>query len=95
LKHDDFIITTYNEIEVCREALTTVTHKTAELKQLIQNTKDDIDKKQADASTALRDQIQKSLQNAIETLANNGEIEKLELAVGNLETDLKQVFYTI
>ncbi|XP_045194456.2 uncharacterized protein LOC123550081 [Mercenaria mercenaria] len=55
LKQESFIITTHNEIEVCRDALASVINKTGELNQTIRDAKDDIDKKQKEATDALED----------------------------------------
>ncbi|XP_060554073.1 uncharacterized protein LOC132715107 [Ruditapes philippinarum] len=97
LKTDDLIITTQNEMEVCREALSTITRMAEELKQLIHDTKEDISMKQADASKVIDDEIQTALKDALDLLSNNGEIKNLELAmklidakVDRLDSDYKQ-----
>ncbi|XP_053391181.1 uncharacterized protein LOC128554003 [Mercenaria mercenaria] len=55
LKHDNFIITTYNEVEVCRTAMSSIVNKEAELKQLIQDTKADINTNKADIESKQND----------------------------------------
>jgi uncharacterized protein YbjQ (UPF0145 family) len=98
MKNNDFIITTHNEIEVCREVLSTVKNKTIFLEQLIKDTMNDINSKRGDAFKAVDDKMQASLQDALEALENNGEIKNLKQAVqlmnakvDNFETDFKQV----
>jgi ubiquinone biosynthesis protein UbiJ len=68
------------------------------LKKLIQDAKEDINKKQADASNVIDDEIQTALKGALDVLSNNGEIKKLEQAmkfidakVDRLDSDFKQV----
>ncbi|XP_045191896.2 uncharacterized protein LOC123548583 [Mercenaria mercenaria] len=79
LKQENFIITTHNEVDVCRDALTSITNKTEELKQTIQEAKDDIAKKQAEATEAAGDETRKESDSQNETLYER---------VGRLESDL-------
>ncbi|XP_053402872.1 uncharacterized protein LOC123548605 [Mercenaria mercenaria] len=81
LKQESFIITTHNEAEVCRDALASITKKSEELKQTIQDAKDDIDKKQTGATTAIDDKMQTALQSALEALANHTDIQTLKQAI--------------
>ncbi|XP_053402213.1 uncharacterized protein LOC123548696 [Mercenaria mercenaria] len=55
LKQKCFIITTHDEVEVCRDALVSVTKKSEELKQTIRDGKDDIVRKQKEATGAIDD----------------------------------------
>ncbi|XP_053401747.1 uncharacterized protein LOC123549072 [Mercenaria mercenaria] len=98
LKQENFIITTHNEVDVCREALTSITNDAEELKQTIQDAKDDIAKKQAEATEAVGEEAKKVLRdnlgesdNQNETLYERvGRLEQrlttLECRVDNLET---------
>jgi hypothetical protein len=71
---------------------------TEELKQLIQDAKEDINMKRADASKVIDDEIQIALKGALDELSNNCEIKKLEQVmnlinakVDRLDSDYKQV----
>ncbi|XP_053402833.1 uncharacterized protein LOC123550398 [Mercenaria mercenaria] len=84
LKLENFIITTHNEVDVCRDALTSITNKTEELKQTIQEAKDDIAKKQAEATEAVGEETKKVLRDALGESDNRYEtlyerVERLEL----------------
>ncbi|XP_053402124.1 uncharacterized protein LOC128546167 isoform X2 [Mercenaria mercenaria] len=73
LKQENFIITTHNETEVCRDALASITYKSDELEQKIQNAKVDIDKKQAEATEAVGDEAKKVLRDALGESDNQNE----------------------
>ncbi|XP_045191840.2 uncharacterized protein LOC123548556 [Mercenaria mercenaria] len=85
LKQENFIITTHNEVEVCRDALTYITNKAEELKQTIQGAKDEIAKKQAEATEAVGDETKKVLRDALGESDNQN--ETLYERVGRLESD--------
>ncbi|XP_045194420.2 uncharacterized protein LOC123550048 [Mercenaria mercenaria] len=78
LKQQNFIITTHNEAEVCRDALAAITNKSEELKQMIQEAKQDIDNKQADASKSIDDKAHTA---ALKALTNHNDIQSLKQTV--------------
>ncbi|XP_053401745.1 uncharacterized protein LOC123548988 [Mercenaria mercenaria] len=83
LKQENFIITTHNEVDVCREALTSITNEAEELKQTIQDAKDDIAKKQAEATEVVGDEAKKVLRDVLGESDNQN--ETLYERVGRLE----------
>ncbi|XP_053391506.1 uncharacterized protein LOC128554274 [Mercenaria mercenaria] len=89
LKQENFIITTHHEVDVCREALTSITNEAEELKQTIQNTKEKIAKKQAEAIEAVGDETKKILRDNLGESDNQN--EKLYERVGRLERRLTKL----
>ncbi|XP_053402116.1 uncharacterized protein LOC128546095 [Mercenaria mercenaria] len=85
LKQENFIITTYNEVDVCRDALTSITNEKEELKQTIQDAKDDIAMKQSEATEAIGEETKKVLRAALGESDNQN--ETLYERVGRLESD--------
>ncbi|XP_053391667.1 uncharacterized protein LOC128554410 [Mercenaria mercenaria] len=89
LKKENFIITTHNEVEVCRAALQSITKKSKELTQTIQDAKDDISQKTAEATRNIDEKTRKAVQGALEDLTNH--TGTLYERVGHVESEIATI----
>ncbi|XP_045197275.2 uncharacterized protein CXorf38 homolog isoform X2 [Mercenaria mercenaria] len=93
LKQDNFIITTYNEAEVCRAAMTSITNRSEELKQVIQDAKSDIKLKEGKISKGINEQTQRAIDESLEKLEKHSEsmLETMKQTIKLLKERVRQL----
>ncbi|XP_045192007.2 uncharacterized protein LOC123548631 [Mercenaria mercenaria] len=97
LKQKSFIITTHNEAEVCREALSSITKKSEELNQTIQDAKYDIGTKEKEVIETIESKKKQTLQelrsHSLHDLQER--VRQLELDSSNSKQRLTQLESTV